>query len=356
MSWTETKAFKNFMSKLYGLGAAVVIIGAMFKIQHYPGAGPMLVLGLSVEAIIFIFSAFEKPHEEPDWTLVYPELGGFESDEHSISGKEKDALVRSGGNFGGGAVQNITLSNNLDKLLDEANIGPELIENLSAGLKNLSDNAAKLADVSNAAVATQSYIQNMETASQSVLDLSQSYKNTNEYLKHDLSLAEEYAGSLRNALGSMNQLSQTYQETSENAKEQLSLSKQYNESIKNITGYTNELAANYSHSSELLVRTVEALEKSSNQGEKYADQMVKTAQNLEALNAVYELQLQATDAQYQATGKIKDAVNSLVENISESANGTAQYKEQMESLTKNIAALNSVYGNILTAMNFNVAR
>jgi len=356
MSFTETKAFKNFMSKLYGIGAAVVIVGAMFKIQHYPGAGLMLVIGLSVEAIIFIFSAFEKPHEEPDWTLVYPELGGIETDTHS-GGREKDQLVRSGGvATGAPTVQNIALSSNLDKLLEEANIGPELIENLSAGLQNLSDNASKLADLSNAAVATQGYIQNMENASQSVLELSQSYKNTNEYLKHDLSLAEEYAGSLRNAVSSMNQLSGTYQETAENAREQLDLSKQYSDSIKNITGYTNELAANYSHSSELLVRTVEALEKSSNQGEKYSEQMMKTAQNLEALNAVYELQLQATDAQYQATGKIKEAVENLVDNINVSTSGTKEYQHQMDNLTRNIAALNNVYGNMLTAMNFNVTK
>ncbi len=351
MSFTETKAFKNFMSKLYGIGAAVVIIGALFKIQHYPGAGPMLVVGLTVEAIIFIFSAFEKPHEEPDWTLVYPELGGIETDDNS-SGRGKDALVRSG-SAGSINTPSITLSANLDKMLEEANIGPELIENLSLGLKNLSDNASKLADMSNAAVATQGYIQNMENASSSVLELSQSYKNTNEYLKHDLSLAEEYAGSMRGAVDSINQLSETYQQTSENAKEHLNLSREYNESIKNITGYTNELAANYSHSSELLVRTVEALEKSSSQGEVYSEQMTKTARNLEALNAVYELQLQSTDEQYQATTKIKDAVDSLVQNINESAKDTQSYKEEMSALTKNIAALNSVYGNMLTAMNFN---
>ncbi len=352
MKFAQTKAFKNFMSKLYGWGAALVIVGALFKIQHYPGAGPMLVIGLGTEALIFFFSAFEKPHEEPDWTLVYPELGGIESDEQ-ISGRGKDELARMGGNSN---VQNITLSNNLDKMLEEANIGPELIENLSLGLKNLSDNASKLADISNAAIATQGYIQNMETASQSVLELSQSYKNTNEYLKHDLSLAEEYAGSLKNAVGSMNQLSETYLETTENAKEQLNLTRQYNESIKNITGYTNELAANYSHSSELLVKTVEALEQSSNQGEKYSEQMTKTAQNLEALNAVYELQLQATDAQYQATGKIQAAVENLVENINDSASGTQEYKEQMALLNKNIGSLNSVYGNMLTAMNFNATK
>ena len=69
-----SKAWKKFMAKLYGIGAAVVIIGAMFKIQHWPFASLLLVVGLSTEAVIFFFSAFEPLHEEPDWSLVYPEL------------------------------------------------------------------------------------------------------------------------------------------------------------------------------------------------------------------------------------------------------------------------------------------
>ena len=69
-----SKGWKNLMAKMYGIGAAIVIIGAMFKINHYPGASEMLVVGLSTEAIIFFFSAFEPPHEDPDWSLVYPEL------------------------------------------------------------------------------------------------------------------------------------------------------------------------------------------------------------------------------------------------------------------------------------------
>ena len=71
------KKWKNFMAKLYGFGASIVIIGAMFKINHWPGATAMLVVGLSTEAVIFFFSAFEPVHEEVDWSLVYPELAGM---------------------------------------------------------------------------------------------------------------------------------------------------------------------------------------------------------------------------------------------------------------------------------------
>mgnify|MGYP002526675081 CR=1 FL=1 len=57
----QSKAYKNFMAKLYGWGAAVVIFGALFKIQHWPGATPMLIIGMSTEVLIFFMSAFEPP-------------------------------------------------------------------------------------------------------------------------------------------------------------------------------------------------------------------------------------------------------------------------------------------------------
>ena len=76
-SFTHTRRYRNFMAKVYGLGASVVIIGALFKINHYPGADIMLIIGLGTEAVIFFFSAFEPPSREPDWSLVYPELAGM---------------------------------------------------------------------------------------------------------------------------------------------------------------------------------------------------------------------------------------------------------------------------------------
>src|SRR5215469_13405860 len=85
---TATRGWKLFMAKLYGLGAAVVIVGALFKIMHWPGASIMLTVGLLVEAVIFIFSAFEPLHEELDWTLVYPELAGLTDPDELESTKE----------------------------------------------------------------------------------------------------------------------------------------------------------------------------------------------------------------------------------------------------------------------------
>ena len=73
----RSKGYKTFMGYLYGWGAAVVIIGALFKIMHWPGANIMLIAGMGTETVIFFLSAFEPPHKEWDWSLVYPELSGM---------------------------------------------------------------------------------------------------------------------------------------------------------------------------------------------------------------------------------------------------------------------------------------
>ena len=88
--FVRSKGYKNFMTKLYGWGASIVILGALFKIQHYPGAGLMLMLGMGTEAIIFFFSAFEPLHVEYNWALVYPELALGEDEEASKEGKKAD--------------------------------------------------------------------------------------------------------------------------------------------------------------------------------------------------------------------------------------------------------------------------
>ncbi len=341
MKFVHTKTFKNLMAKLYGWGASIVILGALFKINHYPGAEIMLIVGLGTEALIFFMSGFEPPHDEPDWTLVYPQLAGLDADDAAPS---EGAVTTQN-------ISNVTLSSNLDKMLEEANIGPELIENLGEGLRNLGENAKKLADITNASVATQQYVQNMEVASQAVLELSDSYKNTAEYLKHDLSLSEEYANSLQNTVVALGEMKEAYKGTAEIAKENLQASVEYNESIKNLSQYSNEMAENYSKTAGLLTQAVEALETSSSGGQVYAEQLEKTTQNLSALNAVYELQLQASNEQYQNTDKLKESVSQFIENMNESTAGTEMLKKEISQLSQNISALNSVYGNMLTAMN-----
>ena len=163
-----SKKWKAFMAKLYGFGAAIVIIGAMFKIMHWPGAGPMLVIGLSTEAVIFIFSAFEPIHEDPNWELVYPELALGHDDEF-----DPDNLPAAQEKSG-------TVTEELDKMLEEANIDNELLARLGDGMRTLGENALQLKNVSDAGVVTDSYIENLQSASNKVSELSASYDKASE--------------------------------------------------------------------------------------------------------------------------------------------------------------------------------
>ena len=132
----QSSGWKNFMSKLYGLGASVVIVGALFKIQHWALAGPMLTVGLTTEALIFFFSAFEPLHEEVDWTLVYPELAGMED------GEEFDQIPTSVGRGSSSALEKF------DALLEQGQITPDLFNKLGKGLSKLNDTTEKLSDIS----------------------------------------------------------------------------------------------------------------------------------------------------------------------------------------------------------------
>ncbi|MFT4600795.1 MAG: gliding motility-associated protein GldL [Arenicella sp.] len=183
-----TKKWKLFMAKLYGIGAAVVIMGALFKIMHWPFAGPMLVVGLSVEAVIFFFSAFEPLHEDPKWELVYPELALAHDEEFDLHAYI-DEKGESGAGGGGGSATGIT--EQFDSLLEEAKIDADLLNRLGDGIRDLSANAEGLKAVSGAAAATDSYVASLEGASEQVKGLSDTYERASESLLGLTSTAEE---------------------------------------------------------------------------------------------------------------------------------------------------------------------
>jgi len=143
----QSSGWKNFIAKLYGLGASVVIIGALFKIQHWRMAGTMLTIGLLTEAVIFFFSAFEPLHEEVDWSLVYPELAGIPEDESpelvSHGGKYQGAVSGGGGGGYGGGSGAVALAK-FDEMLEKAEISPDLFMKLGVGMKKLSDSTSNM--------------------------------------------------------------------------------------------------------------------------------------------------------------------------------------------------------------------
>lgn len=186
-SFFESKKFKTIMKFVYGWGGAVVIVGAMFKIQHWPGATVMLIGGLGIEAAIFILSSFEPLHADPDWTLVYPELALGDSDE-MLDDEELPAVSRNRNQGGGTGV-----TQELDKMLGEANIDSALLERLGDGMRALGENAIQLKGVTSAAAATDSYVTSLQEASDRVSKLSESYERASEAISGMTSTSEEGA-------------------------------------------------------------------------------------------------------------------------------------------------------------------
>lgn len=325
------------MSKLYGWGASVVILGALFKINHYTGANEMLILGLTTESIIFFFSGFEPPHVEPDWSVVYPELAGMY---HGAATE-----------IGHPSIKNKDLTKELDKMLSDAKIGPELIQSLSKGLHNLSENTGMLSDVSNAAVATNDYVKNMKTASQSVTDLSASYKKTSEVLDKDSAISQEYFNTLKGASASVANLSNTYNAAAETMKKDLVVTTELVGSIRTAADAAKSLNDTYTKSAELLAKSANALDFSALEGGAYSKELQKISSNLSALNSVYELQLTSTKKQVEVSDQLQVKFDSFLKNLNESIEKTSQYKDGVSVLAQNVASLNKVYGNILTAMN-----
>ena len=173
--FSESKKYKNFMAKVYGIGASIVLVGALFKLTHMSlfgwsgAANTMLTLGLLTEAIIFFFSAFEPAHLEPDWSLVYPELWDLYHGDGPVA-QPKKPTAGAKRNEGGNA-NNDVITDKLNEMFEKANINSATMERLSMGLTKLGENASKIADVSEAVAATSNYTKAMNKASETAMEL-----------------------------------------------------------------------------------------------------------------------------------------------------------------------------------------
>jgi gliding motility-associated protein GldL len=170
------------MAKLYGIGAAVVITGAMFKIMHWEGANIMLVLGLSTEAVIFMFSAFEKPAADYDWTLVYPELASADGD------------------------RALSVTEQLDNALEQGGVDAALIERLGEGMRSLSETAGSLNGAVDAAGATAAYSEQLSTAATHMESLNALYSVQLENTTAQVERQNDVMEKLSEASGNANDL------------------------------------------------------------------------------------------------------------------------------------------------------
>ena len=294
------------MAKLYGIGASIVIVGALFKIQHWPYATVMLTVGLLTEAIIFFFSAFEPLHEEVDWSLVYPELAGIHGEEapgiESHETKHHGAVSGGGGgggtvsggggsgiyvSAGGGGAGSAALAK-FDEMLEKAEITPDLFQKLGVGMKKLGESTANINAMGDISAASAKYMSTINTANDSLGKLSDTYQATAKVI---------------------NETSSTY----------------------------HNMADSFS--------VIEI------GGKSYQQQLESLNKNLSALNAVYELQRKGADDHVKESETLFKGIQGLMKDLTESAGDTKKYREQITKLNDNLSALNNVYGNMLSSIN-----
>lgn len=197
----QKKSTKKLMNMVYGLGAAVVILGALFKIMHWPFGNLMLILGLIVEALVFAISAFEPVDDELDWSLVYPELAGGEPATRGgavVTNDETDGL----------------LSKKLDEILREAKIDANLMGSLGESIRNFEGAAKNLSPTVDAIASQKKYSEEMNLAASQLESLNSIYKvqvesaarqsEINEAVAENAGRLNEQMESLASNLSSLN--------------------------------------------------------------------------------------------------------------------------------------------------------
>ncbi len=162
----QSKSSKKLFNMAYGLGASIVILGALFKILHWElgplNGGILLAVGLITEAIIFAISAFEPVDDDLDWSLVYPELAGGAGSSKKAMKEPEDAKG--------------ILSKKLDEMLKDARIDSELMTSLSDSIRSFEGAAKGMAPTADAMNSTKKYSEEMALAAAQMESLNSLYK------------------------------------------------------------------------------------------------------------------------------------------------------------------------------------
>lgn len=247
--------FGTIMPKIYGIGGAVVIVGALFKILHWPGANFMLIVGLGTEAVIFFLSAFEPQHAEVDWAKVYPEL----ADDYNGQQVSRAVATSNGA----------SASKQLDKMLESNKIGPELIQSLGQGMQSLATSAKQMSNLSNAAVATDEYATNVRQASKSLIDMNKSYGATVAAMGEMANAskdAKEYHNQVQVVTKNLGALNAVYEMELQDANSHVKAMNKFYGSISN---------------------AMESMAQASKESEQFKKELSSLTSNLTSLNNVY---------------------------------------------------------------------
>lgn len=292
--WNSSEIVKLWVGRVYSAGAAVVIVGALFKIMHFPGAGPMLCIGMGTEALLFLIGCLDKPHVIYHWEKVFPQ---FDSDGHD------GVTLPEVGSTTSGVSTNISVSNKPVEVLKD-----EEIEKLSLGIKNLSETAEKLSSLSSVVGSVESFTKSVDSFSKNVEIAT---AETEKYAQSQTSLNEKtsvLASSYSGVLDNMDKIvaqTQTY--------------------LQNVEGVNKNLVS---------VNAVYELE-------------LKTIQSQ---TDAFKTQTEKVNEVSASIDAISADVEKMKLSVAATVSDTEKYKKGTEELSKQISELNGIYGNMLNAL------
>lgn len=314
----KSKRWKTFMGYVYGWGAAIVMIGALFKLEHLKYSGILLATGLITEAFIFFLSAFEPPLEMPDWSKVYPELNEeYELDNYEPLKKKN--------------------KNGFNELFGNNELTPDLLDNVGKGLETLSNTAKGISDISSATLATDLYVKNLSSASDSMNNLAEINNKANVSIDKSFeTLVESY--------------SSTAQKISQSGIQAIDNMHKTGEKFTSVMAETSQkLAESYSNAGNSVLSEMDGIKDSSKQ---YSANLQRLNGNLSSLNSSFETQLKGTEEQFIASQNFSKDLVAMNSILASSVEELKKYKENAEQLNKHLESLNTIYGNMLGAMSY----
>jgi len=306
------------MNYFYSIGASVVLLGALFKLEHWTGGGEMLMVGMSCEALIFFLSAFEPMVETPDWSKVYPQLDPEYEFEEGLEVQSKPA------------------TKGFDEMLEKAEITPDMLAKLKKGLQDLTNTAKGISEISSATLATELYVKNLGNASQSMNSFSEVNNKATLSVEKSLGdLVHSYEHSSKLIAGSSKELAENFSESTRKINSQLSST-------------SEKLTVSYKEFTDSLHKDISAINENS---KTYSKEISKINSSMSSLNSSYELHLQNVKKLSESSSQSVTDQAGLQQMVNETLEEAKKYRQLTERMNKNLEALNQVYGNMLGAMN-----
>lgn len=257
----ETDRGKRIKNLIIGVGASVVLLGALFKLQHWEGAGLMLIIGMCTEAFIFALLGILPPHKDYYWEKIYPELD-FAPDEEELQ------MLKDTHSHG-------SLTQQLDKAMAENNVEPEIVKRLGDNLKRLGDSIAQMKDLADAQMATNDYSDKARQAAASLAEMKVAYTN-----------ATEAARLLSNATQDTKNYHEQVQLVSKNLAQ---LNAIYELELQDTNSHLKTMNKFYGSLSQAMNNLTESIDDT----KRYRSEIGDLAKNLSSLNAIYGNMLSA---------------------------------------------------------------